>query len=257
MRIGLITRNFRHSSRPSADRELLREVLESLTARGFDVRKLRLADLALFPPVTSNPYLKTVVSMTRSAIALDLLEAWVNLGSKVVNSPRGVRSILNRPVLFSRLSANGVKIPATGWVLTTQSPAAGWVRKNAWASHNAFAQNGFHARRLGATGRDWVLVQKALGSLPTTKLYSIGGDLVVPEATSLDYAEQLHARRLVAKCRDITKADIFGLDLIWAEDGPTVIDVNDFPCFAGVAGAADNIADAVIAQTGRMRAGDS
>ena len=167
---GLITRHSRHSSRPDADRLLVSQLCLACAAQGIDLRTLRLRDLESIPGRQPSAELRTVVSMSRSAIALDLLDAWAAAGSTVINCPASVRAILNRPALFARLSAGGVMTPRTGWITGVQEPREGWIQKNPWASHNGFPHNGFHH---GNAGRTWRLIQEHVAGSRVTKLLQV------------------------------------------------------------------------------------
>lgn len=229
---GLITRHSKHSSRPDADRLLVSQLRAECAAKGVDLLPLRLRDLQHIPGEKPPLTVSTMINMSRSAIALDLLDAWTATGSTVINCPASVRAILNRPALFARLSAGGVATPRTGWIRGSQEYPDGWIQKNPWASHNGFPHNGFHH---GNTGRDWRLVQEQLSGCREGKFYSIGTHIVSAPGAARDPTDARLAREILHKCREITGADIFGVDILWTTRGPMVVDLNDFPSFSAVA----------------------
>ncbi len=250
---GLITRHFKHSSRPDADRRLISHLRAACAASGVELCTLRLKDLESIPGREPPASLRTIISMSRSAIALDLLDAWVAAGSTVINRPDSVRRILNRPALFARLSAAGVRTPRTGWVCGPDRHRDGWIQKNPWASHNGFPHNGFHH---GNTGREWRLIQEELAGSHVSKLYAI--DTQVIAATGSLEPRDKEARLthgIVHKCRQVTGADIFGVDILWTATGPVVLDLNDFPSFSsapsGPSLLADHISQRLHAAPGR------
>lgn len=229
---GLITRHSKHSSRPDADRLLVSQLRAACAATGVDLRTLRPRDLESVPGREPAAALRTIVSMSRSAIVLDLLDAWAATGSIVINCPASVRAILNRPALFGRLSAGGVITPRTGWIRGANEPRDGWIQKNPWASHNGFPHNGFHH---GNTGRDWRLIQEHLAGGRVSKLYAIGTQVVMaPGALTPRTGDARAACDIVHKCRIVTGADIFGVDILWTTGGPVVVDLNDFPSFSSI-----------------------
>lgn len=240
MIIGLATRHYSHSSRPEADRALLRDLSDALQKRGAVPRILRLRDLERVTAGNTPSHLKAVLAMTRSATTLSLLEAWSHCGSVVVNSPKGTRLALNRPALFSRLASFGIQVPITGWSLDGGSSPVGWVAKNAWVSHNEVTTR----RSRGAeVVKKWSVIQEIIGTLPSLKVYSIGGDLFLPDAMSLDYNELRQVTRLVARCSQAVGLEVCGFDIVYDGAEPVIVDVNDFPAFSGVTGAVEGIAD--------------
>ncbi len=239
---GLITRHSKHSSQPNADRLLVSQLRAACAAKGIDLRTLRLRDLEYIPGREPPAAIRTIVSMSRSAIALDLLDAWVAAGSTVINCPASVRTILNRPALFARLSAGGVVTPRTGWIRGPQEPCDGWIQKNPWASHNGFPHNGFHH---GNTGRDWRLIQEHLAGGHVSKLYAIGARVIAaPGAVTPTDARLAHD--IVHKCRKVTGADIFGVDILWTAGGPVIVDLNDFPSFSVIASGPSLLAEHIF-----------
>jgi glutathione synthase/RimK-type ligase-like ATP-grasp enzyme len=228
----LITRHSKHSSRPDADRRLVAQLRAVCAARGIELCTLRLKDLERIPGREPSAAVRCVVSMSRSAIALDLLDAWAAAGSTVINCPPSVRIILNRPALFARLSACGVVTPRTGWIHKPEAPREGWIQKNPWASHNGFPHNGFHH---GNTGRDWRLVQEHLAGGHVGKFYVVGNQVVAAPGAITDSSSTRLAHDLVHKCQKATGADIFGVDILWTAGGPVVVDLNDFPSFSSIA----------------------
>ena len=219
----------------------------------METRVLRLADLSACPLGPPPVHLEVVLAMTRASLTLSLLDAWSKNGAKIFNDPSSIRNILNRPALFAALRTANIDIPSTGWMRTGSAPPIGWLRKNAWTSHNGVKGTGEASHHRERTRRSqsrsdngWNLWQANVGAGYTVKLYSVGGDLMVPASVTLDAAELRDANRLIGRCRDVLGADVFGIDVIFTEDGAVVVDVNDFPSFAGVASPAETIVEFVL-----------
>jgi ribosomal protein S6--L-glutamate ligase len=95
--------------------------------------------------------------------------------------------------------------------------------------------DGFDMKLYVANGRVWAV----------RKPSPFNGDVhVAPELVAVDPARASLARR----CGDIFGLDVYGVDTIETAGGPVVIEVNEFPNFSGVPGAAGHIANFITAR---------
>jgi glutathione synthase/RimK-type ligase-like ATP-grasp enzyme len=54
---------------------------------------------------------------------------------------------------------------------------------------------------------------------------------------------------LASRCRRAFGLDLYGIDCIPTDDGPVVIEVNEFPNYTGVPQASERLADYVLERT--------
>jgi ribosomal protein S6--L-glutamate ligase len=111
-------------------------------------------------------------------------------------------------------------------------------------------------------GLEWpepiVLAQRYVpGAGQDLKLYGIGRQIwAVRKPSPLEKGNGMSPRvelveatsalqKLGRRCADLFGLELFGVDCIETEDGPVVIEVNDFPNYTGVPGADDRLAEYV------------
>jgi ribosomal protein S6--L-glutamate ligase len=98
--------------------------------------------------------------------------------------------------------------------------------------------DGFDLKLYVANGRVWAV----------RKPSPFNGDVhAAPELVPVDPTRAALARR----CGEIFGLDIYGVDTIETASGPIVIEVNEFPNFTGVPGAAAHIANVIMARLGQ------
>lgn len=240
MRIGVISRQSEHSSKPDDDDALFSAVGVALSLLS-DVTELRASDLQKGPRQQSFPY-DVIVTATRHHDILNLLEAWSHYGVVVVNDPVAVRAVMNRPLTFARLARHGVATPATGW--STASMPGEWVlHKGAFTSYSP----------VNGGPPTWHVVQERHDQHDgETKLYSLAGQLHVPDHVRLTDRQARVAESLAQTCFEVTGLVVFGMDVLWTGEQPIVIDVNDFPTFADVRNGPQLIATTVLADANRQ-----
>lgn len=177
-----------------------------------------------------------------------------------------------RPALMARLQKAGLPVPLTVVAQTWQE------------ARNAATTLSVIKTVEGAEGRGENVIQGTLADLPDEppfagpyvvqpyidndgldrKLYVAGRRLSgllkpspltgghVTEGSSFVVGDVLSD--LAGRVAEVTGLEIFGVDLLLAEAGPVIVDVNPFPGFRGVSDAPAMISDHVLARLGRLPA---
>lgn len=98
------------------------------------------------------------------------------------------------------------------------------------------------------------------------KIYCIGGQLfgILRKLPAYTFREKCgepftitaELRDIALRCADAFGVELFGLDLIFSDGAPYVVDIHSFPGFKGVPDAALRLADYVYATAERVLAGE-
>lgn len=201
-----------------------------------------------------------VVARGRSPHVLDLLDEAERRGIRTVNRAAAIRAVLDKTAMQRALDEHGVRTP--------------------WSWHGRFEDVRADVRNLAfpvvvkpvrgdncrdvmvlPSGREidslqWaepdVIVQRWIANDGSDlKLYGVGdivwavrkpsplGGTGTPRMIPLrpEHVTVAHA------CRDTFGLDLYGVDCIETEEGPVVIEVNDYPNYTGIAAADDRLAD--------------
>ena len=237
------------------DEAILRAVARHLEARGHKVSLIHEEELA-----STTPMPDIVLHMARSERALDILQAWQEMGCRVINSVESVRRV-ERAALAQLCASQGIPTPKT-WVVSTTVPWQEEITFPCWIKRaGACAQEPddvcrvasreeyekgmerLHARDI----REAVVMQHLEG--PCIKFYAVKGTdffYCLPaydkwnNTTLPDPQREVHDANDEAMCRalraSIEKAKgtptIYGGDAIIADGTAYLIDLNDWPSFS-------------------------
>jgi ribosomal protein S6--L-glutamate ligase len=214
-----------------------------------------------------------VVARGRSAGLLLLLAQAEALGAPTVNASLAVASVRNKANMAVALSAAGIATPPTfagtperlaecvptadypivlkpvfgdncrGLRLVADSTA---LREIAWPEPTALAQayvpaGGVDLKLYGIGDRVWAVRKPSpfLDGAP-------GPTELVPVRTEL--------QDLARRCARVFGLELWGVDCVETEDGPLVIEVNEFPNYTAVPDADERLADHVLSRTRELAA---
>jgi ribosomal protein S6--L-glutamate ligase len=207
-----------------------------------------------------------VLARGRSESLLRLLAEAEYRGLRTVNRSSAVRGVLDKVEMHHRLLNAGVRVPRT-WTgpigdLRRQLRVHGGplvikpvlgdncrdvsvledgraLQEVPWAEPTAIVQeyianDGFDTKLYGIGDRVWTVRKPSplhASTVPAARL-----------TTSLDDV------RLGRRCANAFGLDLYGVDCITTRAGLVVIEVNDFPNYSGIDGAADLLAEFVVSQ---------
>ena len=244
--IGLIYRASEFSPRDNVQKDaaILNEVGNQLQQRGQEV--LFFQEEALDDAAQQALYSCTIcLSMGRRDKTLSILQSLKQKGIPVLNVPNAVRvTAQSRSTTLELLQAKALPVvpfwsyePSEDSMFQCESELQtllpGWVK----AMHLRGVSEGDVRRINTPLEADTAVLQFAMEGYTDLivtrheegrllKLYVVGDRIVnLSEAESKVYAE------LVRDIRWTLNLDVWGVDLILTEQGPVIIDVNDFPSF--------------------------
>lgn len=211
-----------------------------------------------------------VVARGRSEAVIETLERAEARGIPTVNSSGSVRNVVDKGLMHERLSMAGIPLPQTwigAWpalahelrdvdVALVVKPVRGDNSRDVHVVANGAALAGLRFPYADA------IVQHYLPNDGyDLKLYGIGTHVWAVRKPSPLRADLGTEARLVAstprhtnlgrRCARAVGLDLFGVDCIDTPNGLVVIEINDFPNYSGIEGAADLLADFVLAQADR------
>lgn len=203
---------------------------------------------------------------SRSALGLNLLSYAARAGAFTINRPEAIQSICNKAEMTLALTRAAIPTPATYFTDHVANfmdlpqekfplilkPTYGNNAQGLLLAHDKNSLADIQWRD------DLVLAQSYLpNSGFDLKLYVCGDSVFgvrkpsplrdlqpASECVCLDTA----AIDLARHCGKLFGLEIYGVDTIETDDGPIVIEVNDFPNFTGVAQAPGLITELVLAQ---------
>jgi len=204
-----------------------------------------------------------VVVRGRSLDVLCLAAAAETAGLRTVNRLSAIRGVLNKAEMGFRLAANRIPTPPT--YFDTIQRLAEHVPSYPLILKPVFGDN---ARGLKVVQTAEELIQLeweepavlAQQYIPNDgydlKLYAIGDEVWAVRKTSplsgLQQGEAVPApisQELVDlghRCGELFGLELYGVDCILTPDGPTVIEINEFPNYTGVPNADERLANYVI-----------
>jgi ribosomal protein S6--L-glutamate ligase len=210
-----------------------------------------------------------VVVRGRSLSVLCLAAVAETAGLRTVNSLSAIRGVLNKAEMGFKLITNRIPTPPTYFdtiqYLAEHVPSYPLVLKPVF---------GDNARGLKVVQTpeellqlEWeepmVLAQQYISNNGyDLKLYAIGdtvwgvrepsplSDLQQGEAEPVPISPELVA--LGRRCGELFGLELYGVDCILTPDGPTVIEINEFPNYTGVPNANELLTDYVIQQAREM-----
>jgi len=241
-------------ARTKAHRPLLADVIANLSAEGFDVSTGVAESLA--------------VSLERLRVEADLYilkshsSLWLNLAAvldaqqaRILNSYPACEATNNKIRTASRLLAAQVPIPRS-WVtgdlaqipeVTDAMPLL--LKPNIGSKGAGIRLVRDHSELAAAKIDDGMFVQEMINAVEDEiKLYVIGQRVFgIRKHTDNNFREPIAVdpvlEDIAFRCGRSLGLEIYGVDVIVSADGPVVVDVNYFPSFRGVPGAARPLTD--------------
>ncbi|MDE1675463.1 ATP-grasp domain-containing protein [Nocardia gipuzkoensis] len=218
---------------------------------------LDLADL-----IDSGNHDAWILKTVAGGPGLGLLEAAAHAGLTTINDARAIRSVRDKVRAHLFAQRHGLPVPPT-WAATEAAAFAAipahhypLIVKPADGSaghavHLVTGPEDLDSLRAHHSGRYLLLGQPYIPNRGVDlKIYSINGRLFGTECSSPLAADTTIERRvdLSAEISDLAHRvdEIFGLDIVFGPDGPTIVDINDFPSFRRVPDALDLLVDACL-----------
>ena len=237
-------------------------VADALISWGHRVDVVRpnrdLVDVSAMVPVGDEAYDAYVLKTVTGGPGLSILEAAAAAGIPTVNDDRAIRLARDKAVAASRARAAGIPFPQTWFAarsaLLEGLPAEAYplvVKPNDGSSCERVLRVDSPAELAGLDIDDsgFLLVQPYLPNPGyDLKLYNTGDGIFAavrrsPLHEGEDVVEELIP--VTEELRELTLAvgrafglDIYGIDVIDTPEGWMVLDINDFPSFGLVPGAA-------------------
>jgi ribosomal protein S6--L-glutamate ligase len=207
-----------------------------------------------------------VVSRNRNTLGLAMLSYAENAGIPTINSAAATYRVRNKAEMAVGLGRAGIRCAPT--VLAGEVSGLAKLPREYFPVllKPIYGDNG-HGLRLVRDVRElssihWpeelVLAQQYLPNAGfDLKLYVCGGTVFAmrkpsplntdPTAPTEPVEADAATVDLALRCGEIFGLHIYGVDAIETEEGPVVIELNEFPNFTGVPGAGDCLADHVLA----------
>ena len=245
-------------------------VVDALTSLGHQVDVVRpnrdLVDISAMVPVGEDAYDAYVLKTVSGGPGLSILEAAAAAGIPGVNDHRAVRLARDKAVAAARARAAGIPFPQT-WFAARSALLAGLpaeayplvVKPNDGSSCEGVLRVDSPAElaELDIDDSGFLLVQPYLPNPGyDLKLYNTGDGIFAavkrsPLHEGEDVVEELIP--VTEELRELTLAvnrafglDIYSIDVIDTPEGWIVLDINDFPSFGLVPGAAEHLARTMI-----------
>ena len=207
--------------------------------------------------------LDLVVVRGRSLKVLCMTAVAETAGLRTVNRLSAIRGVLNKAQIGLRLTANRIPTPPT--YFDTIQYLAEHVPSYPLVLKPVFGDNGRGLKVVQTAEEllqlEWeepmVLAQQYIPNNGyDLKLYAIGDEVwAVRKPSPLSNLQQGEAeprpisQELVAlgrQCGELFGLELYGVDCILTPDGPTVIEINEFPNYTAVPNANERLADYVI-----------
>ena len=244
---------------PPVPSPLLLEVYDLLRHRGYEVADAIAEELVLSPD-RMLPGHNLYVLKSHTELSLSLAGVLDTEGARLLNPYASCITTQDKIVASRRLRAAGVPIPR-GWVTGDLRLLRGVLEEcplivKPHRGHRGAGiriirdPNGLHDYPLvGGTA----IVQEYVGEGgEDLKLYVIGDHVFgVRKPFSADsftrpgrpFAVDRHLEDIARRCGRALGLGLYGLDVVEGASGPVVVDVNYFPGYKGIDGAAGLIAD--------------
>ncbi len=252
-------------------------VADALISWGHRVDVVRpnrdLVDVSAMVPVGEQAYDAYVLKTVSGGPGLSILEAAAAAGIATVNDHRAIRLARDKAVAASRARAAGIPFPRTWFAarsaLLEGLPAEAYplvVKPNNGSSCERVLRVDSPAElaALDIDDSGFLLVQPYLPNPGyDLKLYNTGDEIFAavrrsPLHEGEDVVEELV--EVTEELRELTLAvgrafglDIYGIDVIDTPEGWMVLDINDFPSFGLVPGAAWHLARTLLRLAGAAK----
>jgi ribosomal protein S6--L-glutamate ligase len=263
MRIAVI------STGGSGKGSVMREVVESLSARGATVELIDAEDTAI-ELTALRPTHDLYVLKSSAEPALCLAAALDAAGARILNPYKSVAAMKDKVVTAKILEAAGVPAPES-FIASEPSKLAPFLEggplvvKPYWAGSKGrgvrvvrdakeldevSADEGvvFAQRYYEPDGRDhkvYCIGEEALGVIRVWPARTYEDKIGQPFAVSDEI------RDIAQRCGRAFGVALFGVDVIFSRGKPLVVDINSFPGFKGAPGAAALLADYIYSEAGK------
>ena len=241
-------------SRRKAHRPLLEEVIENLTSDGFDV-STGVAESIVISPETLRVDADLYILKSHSSLWLNIAAVLDTQGARILNSYSSCVDTNNKIRAAARLSAAGVPVPRS-WVTGDLAQILKVTDETNLLLKPNFGRNGDGIRIVRDRAEldtlqisDSTLVQELIAPVEEEfKLYVIGERVfAIRKHAETDFREPVNVEpdleKIALRCGQGLGLEIYGVDVVINANGPFVVDVNYFPSFKGVAGAAGPLTD--------------
>lgn len=250
-------------------------VIEVLKARNIDIDILNPVDgffdlgAGYFHDAGGRSYdlkdYSAIVSRNRNALGLSMLYYAEMCGIPVVNTHRAIQKVRNKAKMA--IALDQALIPSVQTFLADQAAVLSTLAGSAFPIilKATYGDNSQGLRLVRSPmelaeiqwGNDLVLAQCFINTDGfDLKLYVIEDRVFAvrkPSPFNGDTRAQAHLIEpdqsmidLALRCGAIFDLDLYGVDTIEGPNGLEVIEVNDFPNYTGIAGAAEQVADYVL-----------
>jgi ribosomal protein S6--L-glutamate ligase len=258
---------------PAVPSPVLVEVFDILRRRGHDVGGAIAEDQVCRPDLL-DPEHDLYVLKSHTQLSLSLAGVLHARGAQLLDPYPACATTQNKIITSRLLRAAGVPAPAT-WVIGDAAELEPVVAERPLIVKPVHGHRGagvhlvrdapqLHAA-IEAAGDALVIVQEHIpGTGEDLKVYVVGDQVFAVRKPFSELSFTVpgrpvpvtpQVREIALRCGEAMGLSLYGLDVIESPDGPVVVDVNYFPGYKGVPGAAAAIADhidhAARATTGR------
>jgi ribosomal protein S6--L-glutamate ligase len=203
-------------------------------------------------------------------LALSLAGALSALGAELINPYQGCAAARNKIVCYQVLSEFGVPVPRA-WITGDKNLLDELVRQHplivkpymGWRGEGVcIVRNEREVASLPAFSSPALIQQYIANDGTDLRLYVAGREVfgIRKRFSSTSFAKDgdpvqvsSEIREIALRCGRAFGLNLYGLDIIEGADGPYVIDVNYFPGYKGVPGAAGVVADYIEDYGRRIR----
>jgi ribosomal protein S6--L-glutamate ligase len=246
------------------------EVLAGLRSEGFKV-DVGVAEELLTQPDRLNIEYDLYVIKSNTELSLSLAGVLDSKGARMINSYLSCVTAKDKIVTSNLLRASGIPVPSS-WVTGRLDLMRDVVKKTSLVIKPYRGHRGGGVRLVKSWAelsaipepRSPVLIQEYVaGGGDDLKVYVVGKEVfgVHKQSPSLSSSPQAEAasqpgrpcpvddevRDIAIRCGEALGLSIYGLDILETAGGLRVVDVNAFPSFRGVIGAAPRITDYITA----------
>ena len=247
---------FRNNS--AAPNPVVAEVLTILKRKGFRI-EIGFAESLLLQPGSLSAKADLYILKSHTDLWLSLAGVLHFQGARLLNPYLACLATMNKIMTASRLHSAGVPIPrswVTGDLQLLLSLAA--ERQLIMKPYDGRRGNGIRIvnepRELASIPAPQrpVLVQEYVAGGDELKVYVVGDEVfAMRQILSTNGCPRPLAacpvspklRRIALRCGQVSGLGLYGLDVVEGPEGPVVVDLNYFPSYRDVPGAATLIAD--------------
>jgi ribosomal protein S6--L-glutamate ligase len=255
---------------PPVPSPVLVEVFEILERRGFELES-GIPEETVARPDRLGIEHDLYILKSHTELALSMAGVLETLGARLLNPYGSCVTTQDKIVASRRLRAGGVPIPRC-WVtgdlmllapIAEDTPLIVKPHRGHRGAGISIVRSGEELEALDPPDGAVLIQEYVAGSGEDVKVYVVGDDVfaVRKEFSETSFTRpgrpspvSAELREIALACGRILGLGLYGLDVLETVDGPVVVDVNYFPGYKGVPGAAPLIADYIEAYAhGRER----